>query len=133
MSSQFRADAALISPSSVPPRPALEEILRLVQVRVRGAQRVLAASGQHRIGSGLTAILNASTPLLVTFLTPVSAIVLGTLILGKTLLARQVAGMRLIGLGLALIDGRLPRALSWTSARVSSAGNGARDGSEGGT
>jgi len=49
----------------------------------------------------------ATNSLLVTFLVPVSAIILGTLLLGEHLNARQVAGMGLISLGLTAIDGRL--------------------------
>ncbi len=44
---------------------------------------------------------------LVTFLIPVSAILLGVLVLGETLEPRHMAGMALIGAGLILIDGRL--------------------------
>ena len=47
--------------------------------------------------------------LLVTFLVPVSALVLGIGLLGEHLAPRQVAGMALIALGLAAIDGRLAR------------------------
>jgi drug/metabolite transporter (DMT)-like permease len=43
---------------------------------------------------------------LVTFLVPVTAILLGVAVLGETLLPRHLAGMALIGLGLAAIDGR---------------------------
>ncbi len=43
---------------------------------------------------------------LVTFLVPVSAILLGTLILGEVLSARHFAGMVLIGVGLVALDGR---------------------------
>jgi drug/metabolite transporter (DMT)-like permease len=46
---------------------------------------------------------------LVTFLIPVSAIVLGALILGERLEPKHFAGMALIGLALAAIDGRLLR------------------------
>jgi drug/metabolite transporter (DMT)-like permease len=46
---------------------------------------------------------------LVTFLIPVSAIVLGVLALGERLALKHVAGMALIGLALAAIDGRLLR------------------------
>lgn len=46
---------------------------------------------------------------LVTFLIPVSAILLGTLFLGERLTLAQGFGMATIGLGLALIDGRLIR------------------------
>jgi drug/metabolite transporter (DMT)-like permease len=45
---------------------------------------------------------------LVTFLIPVSAIVLGSFLLGETLVLSDFLGMALIGVGLAAIDGRLP-------------------------
>ncbi len=48
---------------------------------------------------------------LVTLLIPVSAIFLGTLVLGENLSALQCAGMALIGLGLVAIDGRVWTAL----------------------
>ena len=60
--------------------------------------RILAAAG-------------ATNLLLVTFLIPVSAILLGVPLLGETLLLRHFGGMALIGMGLACIDGRLPRML----------------------
>ena len=60
--------------------------------------RILAAAG-------------ATNLLLVTFLIPVSAILLGAIVLGEALLPRHFAGMALIGVGLAFIDGRLPRML----------------------
>ncbi len=67
--------------------------------------RLLARAGATNVG-------------LVTFLIPVSAILLGVLVLGETLAIRHMAGMALIGAGLILIDGRLVSALSvWFSAR----------------
>ena len=51
----------------------------------------------------------ATNSLLVTFLIPVTAILLGWLALGERLEARHFVGMGLIGLGLAAIDGRLLR------------------------
>ena len=48
----------------------------------------------------------ATNVLLVTFLIPVSAILLGTQILGEQLAARHIIGMIAIVLGLAAIDGR---------------------------
>ena len=45
--------------------------------------------------------------LLVTFLIPISAVLLGFLFLGEQLEPRHFAGMGLIALGLAAIDGRL--------------------------
>jgi len=60
--------------------------------------RLLARAGATNVG-------------LVTFLIPVSAILLGALVLGETLEPRHLAGMALIGMGLVLIDGRLVIAL----------------------
>ncbi|CAN5769872.1 hypothetical protein BH11PSE3_BH11PSE3_10670 [soil metagenome] len=59
--------------------------------------RILAAAG-------------ATTLLLVTFLIPVTAILLGATVLGERLGARHYAGMTLIGVGLAVIDGRIAAA-----------------------
>ncbi len=56
--------------------------------------RILAAAG-------------ATNLLLVTFLIPVSAILLGVLVLDETLLPKHLLGMALIGTGLACTDGRL--------------------------
>ncbi|MFM2150396.1 MAG: hypothetical protein RLZZ187_2702 [Pseudomonadota bacterium] len=66
--------------------------------------RILAAAG-------------ATNLLLVTFLIPVSAILLGALVLGERLEPKHFAGMAMIGAGLALIDGRLPRRLLAGKAR----------------
>ena len=60
--------------------------------------RILAASG-------------ATNLLLVTFLMPAMAILLGAAFLGERLQTRHFAGMALIGLGLAVIDGRMTKAL----------------------
>lgn len=49
----------------------------------------------------------ATNLLLVTFLVPVSALLLGGLFLGEAVSGRQVWGMVLIGLGLAFVDGRV--------------------------
>ena len=55
----------------------------------------------------ILAVAGATNILLVTFLIPVSAILLGTLILGEVLEPRHFVGFALIGAGLAAIDGRL--------------------------
>ena len=60
--------------------------------------RILAAAG-------------ATNLLLVTFLIPVTAVLLGAAVLGERLAPRHFAGMALIGLGLAVIDGRIARLL----------------------
>ena len=55
----------------------------------------------------LLASAGATNLLLVAFLIPVSAILLGCLVLGESLQAAHFAGMALIGFGLLLIDGRV--------------------------
>ena len=60
--------------------------------------RILAAAG-------------ATILLLVTFLIPVTAVLLGAAVLGERLAPRHFAGMALIGAGLAIIDGRIARLL----------------------
>lgn len=55
----------------------------------------------------LLASAGATNLLLVTFLIPASAILLGILFLGERLELRHLAGLVIIGLGLAAIDGRL--------------------------
>lgn len=60
--------------------------------------RILAAAG-------------ATNLLLVTFLMPAVAILLGTVFLSERLQPRHFTGMALIGAGLAVIDGRLTRVL----------------------
>ena len=55
----------------------------------------------------ILATAGATNLLLVTFLVPVSAILLGSFVLGERLDPRHFLGMALIGAGLASIDGRL--------------------------
>jgi drug/metabolite transporter (DMT)-like permease len=75
--------------------------------------RLLARAGATNVG-------------LVTFLIPVSAILLGVLVLGETLAARHFAGMALIGVGLILIDGRAISAVNarFSGKRLAPRGNG---------
>jgi drug/metabolite transporter (DMT)-like permease len=59
----------------------------------------------------ILATAGATNTMLVTFLVPISAILLGVLFLKEAFTAQTLAGMLLIGAGLAAIDGRLPAAL----------------------
>lgn len=54
----------------------------------------------------ILASVGATNLLLVTFLIPVSAILLGTVVLGETLQVSHVIGMGIIAIGLVAIDGR---------------------------
>jgi drug/metabolite transporter (DMT)-like permease len=55
----------------------------------------------------ILATAGATNLMLVTFLIPVSAILLGAAILGEQLQAKHLIGMAMIAIGLAAIDGRL--------------------------
>jgi drug/metabolite transporter (DMT)-like permease len=68
--------------------------------------RILAAAG-------------ATNLLLVTFLIPISAILLGGLFLGESLATKHFIGMGMIGIGLALIDGRIARLIQSRRDRTS--------------
>lgn len=82
-----------------------------------GPQVWLAVAGLALLSTALAYVLyfrllrtaGAVNLQLVTFLIPVSAILLGVLVLGERLTANQLAGMALIAAGLAAIDGRLIR------------------------
>jgi drug/metabolite transporter (DMT)-like permease len=66
----------------------------------------------------ILATAGATNLLLVTFLIPVSAIVLGASLLEERLALQHLGGMALIGLGLAAIDGRPLRVLRRRAARA---------------
>lgn len=84
--------------SGVPAAPVLGALAGLA---------VLCTAVAYVLYFRILALAGAVNLLLVTFLVPVSAILLGTLVLGERLGAQHLAGMALIGAGLALIDGRL--------------------------
>jgi EamA-like transporter family len=56
----------------------------------------------------------ATNVMLVTFLMPVSTILLGILILGEHVTLRHLAGLAIIAVGLAAIDGRAANYLGFT-------------------
>ncbi len=87
------------------PTPSLAAIGALIGVAT------LSTALAYVLYFRILATAGATNLVLVTFLIPVSAIFLGTLFLGEVLLPRHVAGMALIGIGLAAIDGRPGKAL----------------------
>jgi len=84
-----------------------------------GSDALLAVLGIGLISTALAYWLyfmimqraGATNVVLVTLLIPVTALLLGSLILGEALEPRQLLGMALIGCGLIAIDGRLLRRL----------------------
>ena len=70
------------------------------------ALAMVSTAAAYVIYFRILAVAGATNILLVTLLVPVSALWLGTAILGERLDAHHFLGMALIGLGLAAIDGR---------------------------
>lgn len=104
---QTTASAVVLVPLAL----ALERplVLPLPAAHVWGAVlglALLSTALAYLIYFRVLATAGATNILLVTFLIPVSAILLGTTILGEQLAMKHFAGMGLIGLGLAAIDGR---------------------------
>ena len=87
------------------PLPGLAPLAAVV------ALAVLSTALAYIIFFRILASAGPSNLLLVTFLIPVSAILLASLILGEQLAWTHFAGMGLIGLGLAAIDGRVWRTM----------------------
>jgi drug/metabolite transporter (DMT)-like permease len=73
------------------------------------ALALLSSALAYLIYFRLIARAGATNALLVTFLNPISAIIMGIVLLGETLDARQLAGMAAILIGVAAIDGRAGR------------------------
>ena len=82
------------------PVPSLSAVGALIGLAV------LSTAAAYLIYFRLLASAGATNLLLVTFLIPVTAVVLGVLVLGEALLPRHLVGMMLIGCGLTAIDGR---------------------------
>ena len=76
------------------------------------ALAVLSTALAYVIYFRILARAGATNLLLVTFLIPVSAILLGTAVLGERLAPHHFAGMAIIAVGLAAIDGRPARILA---------------------
>ena len=91
-------------PWTLPP-PSLAAIAALVGVAT------ISTALAYVLYFRILATAGATNLMLVTLLIPVSAILLGVLFLGESLQPKQLAGMALIGLGLAAIDGRPWQAL----------------------
>ena len=83
----------------------------------------MALLGISRLGTArayllyfrLMATAGPTNAMLVTFLLPISALLLGRIFLGEQVAGRAYAGMAVIGAGLALLDGRI---LQWRPGRL---------------
>lgn len=98
--------AALVDAPWALPAPSAQFWLALVGLAS------LSTALAYVIYFRLLAVAGATNLVLVTFLLPLSAMVLGALFLHETITRQALVGMGLIGLGLVAIDGRAWRALS---------------------
>lgn len=113
---QVAASSAMLLPLTLAldrpwtlPMPSLTTLAALITLAV------VSTAFAYVLYFRLLASAGATNLLLVTFLIPVSAILLGVVFLDETFLVRHGVGMGMIGIGLAAIDGRLWAA--WKSAR----------------
>ena len=95
----FSRPSSLLSASA----PALAGMIALA---------LLSSALAYLIYFRLIARAGATNALLSTFLIPVSAIIIGIVLLGESLSARQLAGMAAIFVGIAAIDGRAGRLIA---------------------
>lgn len=87
-------------------RPTVDTWLALIVLST------VSTGGAYVIYFKVLASAGATNLLLVTFLIPIAALVLGSAALGEETTLTALAGMALIFLGLAVIDGRLPAVLT---------------------
>ncbi len=92
-----------VNPPWTLPAPSVQGVLALVGLALVSTALAYAIFFRIMRSAG------PSNVMLVTFLIPVSAILLGSGLLGEALLPRHFAGMAAIFAGLALIDGRVLR------------------------
>jgi drug/metabolite transporter (DMT)-like permease len=88
------------------PTPSLQAVSAMVGLAA------LSTALAYVVFFRILSTAGATNLALVTFLIPVSAILLGVLLLGEVLQMRHLIGMCMIGIGLAAIDGRLWKRLS---------------------
>jgi drug/metabolite transporter (DMT)-like permease len=104
---QLAASSALLMPAVIAiDQPWMLAVPSMMTLAALAALALLSTALAYVIFFRLLGRAGATNVLLVTFLIPISAILLGTLILGEQLAARHIAGMIAIAIGLAAIDGR---------------------------
>jgi drug/metabolite transporter (DMT)-like permease len=115
-SRQLIASTVLLAPVAfMTDRPWTLAAPSATAIAALAAVALLSTALAYVIYFRILARAGATNVMLVTFLIPVSAIALGTLVLGEHLTFGQVAGMIIIAAGLAAIDGRIPK---WLIQRV---------------
>lgn len=109
---QLTAGALIMLPLAlIADRPWLDALPSLKAIGAIAALAVVCSAFAYILYFRLIDRAGATNALLVTLLVPPVAILLGALVLGEVLHPRDFAGLALIALGLAAIDGRLLRKL----------------------
>jgi drug/metabolite transporter (DMT)-like permease len=110
---QLTAGALIMLPvSMIAERPWTHAFPPVTAIAAISALALLCTAFGYVLYFRLIATSGATNALLVTLLVPPVAILLGGLFLGESLAPQDFAGLALIALGLAAIDGRL---ISWLS------------------
>ena len=105
---QVTAAAVVLAPvTALVERPWRLDLPSASTFAAVGALAVLSTALAYILYFRILARAGATNLLLVTFLVPVTAVLLGTAVLGERLEPAHAGGMALVALGLALIDGRL--------------------------
>ena len=107
---QVTASSIVIAPAAIYiDRPFSLNVPAIGTVAAIISLAILSTAVAYILYFRILASAGATNLLLVTFLIPVSAILLGSLVLGESLELIHFLGMALIGFGLSAIDGRLWR------------------------
>ena len=115
---QLTAGALMMLPLALlVDRPWLDAMPSLTTIGAIAALAVVCSAFAYILYFRLIDRAGATNALLVTLLVPPVAIVLGALVLNEVIELRDFAGLGLIALGLAAIDGRLLRIFSRAPAR----------------
>lgn len=110
---QVTASSVLLIPLALfVDQPWLLPLPSLGAVSALAGIAVLSTAVAYILYFRILATAGATNLLLVTFLVPVSAILLGVLVLDEALLPKHLLGMACIGFGLAAIDGRIWKRIS---------------------
>jgi drug/metabolite transporter (DMT)-like permease len=115
---QLTAGALVMLPAAlIIDRPWLDAMPSLKAIGAIAALAVVCSAFAYILYFRLIDRAGATNALLVTLLVPPVAIFLGSLVLHEVIEPRDFAGLALIALGLAAIDGRLLKLVSARSAR----------------
>lgn len=107
---QVTASSLILAPVAIYiDRPLSLEIPDIEVIAAIIGLAILSTAVAYILYFRILASAGATNLLLVTFLIPISAILLGSLVLGESLELIHYLGMALIGFGLSAIDGRLWR------------------------